>query len=359
MSDNNLKIGAPKLDSSSFGNRNPFHKLIPNVDNFFRFIPPIHSLAEKGKWIQYYATHTVTTKDGHIKKFTCIQNTDYKTKVITQRCPFCDKHAEQENVLQNIRQQGATKEQLEEARINYVDPYKVDKKYYANAIDANGMISLIAMPFKLNQAVLQEAQRYFNQTGINAVDMNGAYFNLKKLQAYKGDKMTNYAAAIAQESVTVNGQRMSKDKQHEITPAIVNEIMAKASDLGKLFKDLSFNEIDALAHAQGDDYAQLVDRLFSKPETTPETSKANPLETNIPNTNAQAVGRVENTPQGPVIKTPNLDGFNQPKTPVTPPAPQVPQMAAFVPPTPPTPPAAPKANMSDADFLAAFKPRGK
>jgi hypothetical protein len=380
----NFQIGKTKL-SENFQPTQWFN--LEAGDNLYRILPPVHSLAVEGKYAKFYAYHGgFKNSRGVTCHFQCIEETDRKTKVIKVRCPVCDMVRERRAQYDLAKKQGQhAAEQLDEFFNKFIYPFQAKKKYFVNAINANGDIGVLQIPYKLFGSIHAffkdlEKKRNFDPTGYN-----GVYLKMAKRQRFPGDRDTTYSVDLAIEQDPTNPQSL-RYKFHELTPAIIENMRTQTRDLNDLFKLITAEQMALLAASNGDEQVTAVDKIFARPERNENPESY--LESTIPGTTAKAVSQVELTPNGVSVRQPNFpssaEGFSAPSiTPfVSPTAPAAASAPMIAPSTVTTPPLAPAVNpaltstqphtmapnlaplstsqpmtaLSDAEFLAKFMP---
>src|SRR5678815_2964475 len=92
-------------------------------NNFILVMPPMFSLAEEGKWAVYYTTHwgysgnhpSDQTKTV-VRPFRCIEDRDFRSKMVRQACPECDnfraKEEEAKALEAELKKQGLSKDEI-------------------------------------------------------------------------------------------------------------------------------------------------------------------------------------------------------------------------------------------------------
>lgn len=353
-----LKIGTVNFDGGAVGTRGSFHKINPG-DNLFRVLPPLFSLAEVQKYAIFYSTHEVYGSNGKKRKFRCVQEKDHKTKTIIRHCPFCDLYEQNTERLKLVKASNkGTKEDYDRFEASHIAPYKPDKKFYLNAVDANGKVGLLPIGYKMFQDLDSLIKKLYKEDQIDATGIKGLFLNFEKVQKFKGDRDTTYKVSVAYEKMQDGSMRY---KTHEMAPAFIQSLKTQATDLSLLFKVITPEEVSALSTAQGEDKKALVDRIFARPEKDDEDN-ANAFETTIPGTTAKAVASVTVDSSGFNVSSPDISGLTDSVTSVQAIKPAPVQSNPFVKEKAATKPASAKVEvaspnvdptkLSDDDFLA-------
>lgn len=295
MQENNFPIGATNFNANRFGNRK-WHKLEAG-DNFYRILPPMFSLAADGRYSAYWSFHGgFKNSQGITQMFRCIETKD-KSKLIKQHCPVCDLVTTlmaYHTRLREAQKAGqATDEQVKKFWNEQVFPIKAQKGFFVNAMNRNGEVGQLLLPYKAHQAVDQAMKSCAERNGIDPTGVKGAWINIKKVQPFKGSPDVSYGAEIVFEPL---GNGSFQVKTHELTAEILqNSIKNSARDLTTMFREILPTDVAQLAGVQPEQRPALVDRIFGKPEVNVTQS---PLTVQAPGTQATLVGHVEPLPNG-------------------------------------------------------------
>ncbi len=362
MSD--VLIGKSRLDGRSAGTGGKWFYLEDNKPNVYRVMPPLHSLARTGEYAKYYATHKVKGTDGKQRSFGCIQEKDYKTKTIVRRCPMCDKAEELKAKLTAAQQAGQiSKEEASTFDFKNIWPLKAEKKYYLNVVNQEGVPGILPISITMYQD-LQNTLQEWDKKGFDLTGKTGAFLNFTISKKYKGDKDAVHKVVPF---TNVNPDGSFTLVRHELTAEFINEKLAhETRDLGKLFREVSDEQLAAIAATDGLERAQFVDNMFKsgEPKSKVESEKysdqvkeahegvsASRLEARIPGTQAKAVTNMDVTETGIKANTPT-DFLN-----MRAPSSSLPKNELPTAPVPaPTPQQAPaKGNfMAREDFMSMF-----
>lgn len=305
MSNENFKVGSTRFGGAG-GSKQVWHKLEAG-DNYYRILPPLFSLAEKGLYSKFHAFHGgFRTSNGRVNMFRCLEVKDNKTKMVKVHCPVCDMVTEnmaKYKLLKDAVAAGkATEEQAKKFWMEKIFPHKVQKSFFMNAINQANQVGVLGIPYKAWQAVDHVIQSTHKTLGIDITGMEGAWIKIKKIQPYAGSKDTSYGAELVYEQ---SGASFTI-KRHVLSPEAVQSLQSTAFDVGNLYRTISLEDAAALVAAPFELRAELADRIFMR-EKLANAEAANPLETQIPGTTARAVGRIENTPDGSFsVQSPSL-----------------------------------------------------
>lgn len=376
-----MKIGKSNFDGGGFTKKEYFW-LKANENNLFRVLPPLFSLAEKGQYAKYYASHKIVIVDApapgssekgkwNVYQFLCVEKFDQKEKLIKVHCPFCDQARAAKATYEDAKNRGAGKEQLKEFFDKQVAPYEAEKKFYVNAVNLENKVGLLPLGIK-NFKALQERLKDIqtNYGGMDATGVNGLFLNFKKTQKFKGDRDTVYSVDLALDTVMKDGLPQMQMKTHVLTTDFIETVRTTARDLGDLYKSISTEEMVYILQSAPENKKALLDKIFGRGEkvTTPTTSHVNGvtgvevvtrIDMNGGNLTLQTPDPFKAAPQVNPAAAPIMTAPIVPQAPVPAPINMTPPIAAPAFPVNPMQPtvAAAPANpntMSDDDFIRAF-----
>lgn len=289
----NVQIGKANYEKNAGGSGGgglSWFYIEDNKQNIYRVLPPLKSMAQVGKIAKYYKVHRgIRGTDKRQKPFLCVEESDYKTKVITQHCPICDHVRELEKNLENARLAGASKEQVAEVRKNTIFPLQSEGKYYMNVVNQEGKMGVLSVGAKMFAAFTALAKE-MEAKGFDVTGMQGVYLNFKKSTQFKGDKN---AVLSVEPYLAPSGDGSFRYVTHELTQEVINRLDKETADLGNLFKSLSVEQIATILSYEGDARAKLMDTYFDAPE-----KESTEVQATVPGTNASLVSHVTSAPTG-------------------------------------------------------------
>lgn len=289
--------------------------------NIYRVCPPLFSLAKDGKYAAYHAVHKfLVNSQGKMRMFECIEQIDYKTKLIKTHCPACDYRRTMEakykliedriKALTDPGQITEAKERLKAFKLTNVDPYAPERRFWLNVIGQDNSIGLLSIPSKSFTALRSLLDEY-SEKGYDLTGIKGMFLDFRKISQYKGDNQVQYPVDFFREVVPGGTDMTEKPKVHELTAEIITRLRTEASDLADLFKKLNSEQIDTLVNAEGPARSALVDAMFTRPETK---DAAEPLKADIGGTGMTAVGRVEVGAGGVTAAMPDVTSIKPSET---------------------------------------------
>ena len=393
MSNDNFEIGTANYDKRGgmFGKK--YFYIKPNEPNIYRVLPPVLSLARTQEYFKYHQIHrNMRATDGKQRALVCTKDVDYKTKIVRQRCPVCDRRREYELQYETIKKQvgdnptADQKQKFQEFWMAFIEPLKVERQFYMNVLNQAGEIGILPIPSTLKNAMQAYFKRLKDEEGVDAAGVKGIFVNFSKVSQYKGDNKPAYGIEPQYEQFVHEGKVLKTYKVHEITPEFVNKMKTDCRDLASLHRLLQVEELAQLAAADRESRKKLLDALFTMPE---DQDDGDAPTANIPGVvGATAVGHATIGPNGmqfsqPVIQAPPAAAPAPQPTPAAAPAPAVaaataaffaqpaqtasanaPQPAQATPAAAgpaPQPAGGPKpgaSSLSDQDFLKLFQNMG-
>lgn len=286
--------------------------------NTYRVLPPFGALAASGRVYEYWSHHEVTNTEGKKRSFKCIEESDWQTKMIKVHCPFCDMHKQNQSQYKVHQSNGAGKEDLASFNANHVQPYQSQGKYYLNALNPEGQIGVLAIVSKSFKAFKALHEKYAKQN-FDVTGVKGMWLNFTKVSQYKGDNQPVFNVDLQRDVTMENGVPTEKIREiHVLTQEIVDRMKKECFELNSMYKIITGEQILMLAQSSGPQRAALVDQIFALPERAATAPENDPTKVRIGNSDMYAVGRMEHTPTGPELITPNFNNMASTAQPLTP-----------------------------------------
>lgn len=225
----------------------------------FRILPPMKSLAESGRWHSYHAIHfgyagndKQTPGKAKIRPFRCIEERNYRTKMVTQSCPECEKIKAQEQLLDNMvaraKAAGKTEQDIDLMTAplrQWLRDHNLDKKFYVAVFNEAMEPGVLSMSGRVKKA-LEEKAKELQLSGIDPFDpAQGVWFNFVRVGRQK-DVQDSVEVAMIQ-----NGRSM------EIQPAPLTEEQCRLAfeaipDLTTLSRLITREQMQMLVNSGGD-----------------------------------------------------------------------------------------------------------
>ncbi len=168
-------------------------------NNFIRVMPPMHSLADEGKWAIYYTTHWgysgVSRSDAGktvVRPFRCIEDRDFRSKLVRQACPECEdfrvKEKEAGAYEAKLKTQGKSEKEIKDdptmkSYSDWLQAHAPERKWYINVMYKDRTFG----DFKINhkthkKGIDSKIAELLETQQIDALDPDqGVFFNIKRL----------------------------------------------------------------------------------------------------------------------------------------------------------------------------------
>jgi hypothetical protein len=237
------------------------------VSATYRILPPMKSLAESGEWAVYVGTHFgykgVNPKDrskpGH-RPFKCIEEKDYKTKMILQDCPECDLIAQRKDELDkleaSLKAKGHSSDEIEELtkpHKTWLFEHSCDRKWQMNVKCQDGSFGVLSLSHKTKKKLDAKIAQILTEDGIDALDLEqGVWF--KFTRTGKGIEVDD-TVDVEYESVRdpSTNRVVRTIKMAPLTEAEINQALKECPDLATNVRALSYEQIKMLTECSGDD----------------------------------------------------------------------------------------------------------
>jgi hypothetical protein len=255
-----------------------------------RILPPMKSLAESGKWAVYQGTHFgykgVNEKDRSKpthRPFKCIEDTDYRTKMVLQDCPECDlskQRKDEETALKAAsKAKGHSPEEIKEIAkpiSDWLQDHNCDRKWHMNIKLLDGSYGVLAISNKTKKKLEAKITQLLAEDGIEALELNqGVWFRFTRT-----GKQLEAEDTVDVEYETVRGAdgRVSRTvKMAPLTDAEAMQALKECQDLGSMLRSISYEQIKLLTTCSGEDEdVDAILALGEKREASPGRSYTAP-----------------------------------------------------------------------------------
>lgn len=261
----NQGFGKPKYGGSS--NFAKAIRLKEGPPAVVRILPPMKSLAESGEWAKYIGTHFgykgVNPKDRSkptYRTFKCIQERDFKTKMVLQDCPECDLITERKGELTALeadaKAKGHNEEEIKELSAplkTWTTDHNCDRKWHMNVKQQDGSFAVLQISHKTKKLLEAEIARVLTEDGIEALDLDqGVWFRFNRTG--KGID-TQDTVGVEYESVkdSASGRVVRTVKLAPLTEAECEKALKECPDLATSVREVSHQQIKLLTTCSGDD----------------------------------------------------------------------------------------------------------
>jgi hypothetical protein len=235
------------------------------VDNIYRVLPPMHSCKDAGKYAVYHRFHdklkgspTEYQPKGVYFPFQCLE--EKQNKVVTKRCPICDKFEEMNAKYKMLAEKGAPKDQLNEFYLRFVYPFMPAKRYFLNVVNLEGQIGVLDISYTMYCSLRAKIDEYESK-GIDLTGMTAPYLNFTVMKKYKGDR-----DAVHQVEVYMQPQDDGSFRRvmHTIDKEFIKRLKVESRDLQKLFRTITPEDAARIAAADETTRASVIDSLIAR-----------------------------------------------------------------------------------------------
>lgn len=236
-------------------------------DNIYRFMPPMHSLAEKGVWSVYDGTHfgyagrdpqaPNDPSKTRTRTFLCIEKKG-RNGIVEQSCP------ESERIAEYKAQADAREAELKAAKVpedqikTEMSPYvawlrahNCSWKHHINAMNEKSEFGDLSIPHRTRKQLDEKFKELREKHNIDPLDPEqGAWINIRRT----GKKLDVVdVVEIVQEQVDIGGGRKAfVVKSGAMTPEQCATALEQCRDLSMLGTRLSYEQIERLVACSGD-----------------------------------------------------------------------------------------------------------
>lgn len=251
-----------------------------------RILPPMKSLADSGEWAIYAGTHFgykgVNPKDRSkptYRTFKCIQERDFKTKMVLQDCPECDlinaRDEELKALEADAKAKGHSEDEVKELSAplkTWLSDHNCDRKWHMNVKMQDGSFAILQISHKTKKLLEAEIARVLTEDGIEALELDqGVWFRFNRTG--KGVE-TQDTVSVEYESVRDNGRVIRTVKLAPLTEAECEKALKECPDLTTTVRSISYEQIKLLTQCSGDD--EDVDAILAmgqKKEASPQATQ--------------------------------------------------------------------------------------
>ena len=241
-----------KIGKSKYGSTQKKYWKLKDGNASFRILPPLGELADEGRWSVFYSIHYgYKNAAGKARPFQSSQVKNRKGMIEAPDAAL-DRINMLKGKLEAAKKAGDTK--TRDALLVLVggtkSVYNLDSNHYVNAIDEQGNIGVLKLRHRAKIALDAEIKKLRDQ-GIDPLSIdNGRFFNFFRT----GNALdTSFQVTVKKQkmNVTVDGQVMEveRDLVHKLNDEIISRLSEEAAELGKLFKKLTPEEVEAIVKA--------------------------------------------------------------------------------------------------------------
>jgi hypothetical protein len=249
--------------------------------NVYRILPANKSLADSGQYRKWYAIHygykgTDRMDPSRLKArpFRCIEQKDFKTQIVKQACPECEKIKDMQARLQSKvdteKALGRTEEEIELATssmASWLKDHNCDRKWYYSVMNKDGEFGTLKVNGKIKQQIDALVEK-LTAKGIDATALDqGVWFDIVRTgRMLKAVDIVE----IVKTSRVIDGEVLESTKLAPLTLEQAEKGSEECMDLGYVSTLLTEAQIQALVNSSGD--KDEVDAIFDSAQTRREAS---------------------------------------------------------------------------------------
>ena len=301
-----MQIGEPKYENE---NRKKIYLDLEKGENVYRVLPAVGNLAALGHWSKYYSVHW-GYKDlkGKNRPFLSPEIYNHNTKQVevvdAAKLKIDLLKGEQEQASKDLKSAVETRNVVEAKRISdrlaelkaILYQYRLEKKYYLNAMTLDGKIGLLKIGHKCKVALDEEIKK-LRAKGVSPLGINDGRFFVFSNIGVGSD--TAYSVRVYKETIEIAGVgSVEKELVHSLSNEILARIPNEATELDKLYLNNrpSAAQVQAMVNNPSPEIVQTV--MDSLKVTVEEHSLDEPVEKDIP----------ELTSPAPTVRTYDVRG---------------------------------------------------
>lgn len=261
---------------------------IKEGDNIWRYLPPMHSLAESGDWSNYHCIHygrkvpNPSDPEKLISKpYRCAEVYDRMSKAVIQECPECmqvrekekERDAKREELTKKYKAQGKSDREIDElldtalkSLNDWIQRYQVDRKHYINVMSPDGKIfKVLKVNHKYNMAGIKKLFSDLRDENIEPLELDqGVLVNIQRTG--KGRSAVDNVKAVTRKvDVEVNGVKKRYDEIviRPLTEEEADRALKECRDLAEVGGiPLTLEQVQELVDSSGD--PEEIQKLFDK-----------------------------------------------------------------------------------------------
>lgn len=247
-------MSQPKIGKAKFGGdfvKRKYWKL-KDGESTFRILPPLGSLADSGKWSQFYNVHYgYKNSKGQMRVFQSPLVKNRKTKMTEVPDAALERIEKMKAELAKAQAAGnkAVVDKLMELVGGQKAMYNLDNNHYVNAIDTQGNIGILKLRHRAKLA-LDATIKSLRDQGIEPLDVEtGRFFVFRRTGT---GLETTFQVEVLQKRLKIEGVgEVKQDVVHVLDESILVRLGKEAAELDKLYKRPTAEEVARIV-AQSD-----------------------------------------------------------------------------------------------------------
>lgn len=268
-----------------------------------RLLPPMHSLAENGKWGFYHGQHFGYAGNGkepgkvRQRPFACIEKTDFRTKMVTVACEACDriekKREERDAREAEYKAKGLAEKEIKDLLgplTDWLKKHNCDRKWHINVMDQQGAFGVLQISHTLKKLLDVKIQALIADENIDPMmPQQGVWFKFTRM----GKFPVQDGVEVLTETVKIEGVgNVKRIVLAPLTDAQCEAALKVCPDLAKdVVKYISAPQITALVNCSGD--PDEVDRIWQMGTASPTRAERSPVPVQKPAADVSEIDRLK------------------------------------------------------------------
>lgn len=289
-----MQVGEPRYENER-KSKNYFN--LEKGDNVYRILPPLGNLAQAGHWSKYWSIHWgYKDTKGKNRPFQSPEIKNHNTRMIEVSdaakvkvdlmSAKRDQLSKELKAAVDSRDVASTKRLSDElnALKEQLKVFRMEKRYFLNAMSLDGKIGLLKIPHKAKVALDEEIKK-LRSKGVNPLGVNDGRFFVFSNVGMGTD--TSYSVRVYEESIDVAGiGQVKKEMSHSLSNEVLSRLASEAFELDKLYVKPSASQVQAMVdNPSPENVEAIMDTLRvknSKSENSVEEDLDEEVENDVP-----------------------------------------------------------------------------
>lgn len=249
-----MQIGEPRYENER-KSKNYFN--LQKGDNVFRILPPLGNMAQTGHWTKYWSIHWgYKDTKGKNRPFQSPEIKNHNTRMTEVADPAklkIDLETARRDQLakdlktavdsRNVELAKKLTEELNEVK-ELLKQYRLEKRYFLNAMTLDGKIGLLKIPHKAKVALDEEIKK-LRAKGVNPLGVNDGRLFVFSNVGVGTD--TTYSVRVYEETINVDGiGQVKKEMSHSLSNDVLARLPSEAFELDRLYVKPSAAQVQAM-----------------------------------------------------------------------------------------------------------------
>lgn len=249
-----MQVGEPRYDNER-KSKNYFN--LEKGDNVFRILPPLGNLAQAGHWSKYWSIHWgYKDTKGKNRPFQSPEIKNHNTRMVevvdAAKVRVDAMSAKRDQLSRELKAAVDSRNVAETKRLNeelnqlkeLLKQYRLEKRYFLNAMTLDGKIGLLKIPHKAKVALDEEIKK-LRSKGVNPLGINDGRFFVFSNVGVGTD--TTYSVRVYEETIDVAGiGQVKKEMAHSLSNDVLTRLSTEAFELDKVYVKPSAAQVQSM-----------------------------------------------------------------------------------------------------------------